>query len=182
MNAPREGFGFGFAPCAVADADDAGGSVALMAGQWWFGRDARSISTLLGSCVAVSLWHPRLRAGGMCHFVLPRRDRRIHLALDGRYGEEAIELLVGAVRAWGLRPREFDARLWGGADMFGAQLRQGTDIGARNAAHGRWLLKQHGFELRQLDVAGLMHRHIELILQDGTVHVRYGPSSDAAQE
>jgi len=42
-------------------------------GDLFFGdRDTR-IRTLLGSCVAVTLWHPRAKLGGMCHFVVPTR-------------------------------------------------------------------------------------------------------------
>jgi Chemotaxis protein; stimulates methylation of MCP proteins len=45
----------------------------LQPGDWYFGdRDTR-IRTLLGSCIAITIWHPRLLVGGMCHFLLPGR-------------------------------------------------------------------------------------------------------------
>jgi chemotaxis protein CheD len=179
MNAPREAF---TAVAAMQDLDGDGGGrrIVLRPGQWWFGTRARSIRSLLGSCVAVSLWHPRLRFAGMCHYVLPSRDRRMHLALDGRYGDEAVELLVAAVKAARTRPDEYEARLWGGANMIGTSGTPVMNIGARNAARGRWLLKQHGFRLLQLDVAGAMNRSIELGLASGEVSVFYGSSEEQA--
>jgi len=175
MNAPREGFND--VVCAKAAPD-----IFLLPGHWWFGSRAAAIRTLLGSCVAVSLWHPGLRLGGMCHYVLPRRDLRLHLALDGRYGDEAMELLVAALKSAGTRSRDFEARLWGGAAMVEESSAHAMNIGARNAARGRWLLRQHGFRLTQIDVAGTRHRRIELTLADGAVKVRYGAGSAQAAE
>ena len=43
----------------------------LQPGELIFGRGRGTIQTLLGSCVAVTLWHPQRRLSGMCHFVLP---------------------------------------------------------------------------------------------------------------
>lgn len=171
MNAPLEAF---VRQAALREAGSAGREVVLLPGQWWFGAGARSIRTLLGSCVAVSLWHPRLRLGGMCHYVLPSRHRRLHLALDGRYGDEAIELLVSALRAAGTGPGDYEARLWGGADLYGEGGAPVTKIGTRNAARGRWLLRQHGFHLLQLDVGGSMHRTVELGMATGGVAMRLG--------
>ena len=39
----------------------------LQPGEWFFGQSPNRISTLLGSCVAVTVWHPILRCGGLCH-------------------------------------------------------------------------------------------------------------------
>ena len=62
--------------------------VFLQPGEFYFGEEKTRIRTLLGSCVAVTLWHPKLRIGGMCHYMLPRRPRDKAGAaekLDGRY-------------------------------------------------------------------------------------------------
>src|SRR5690606_5865574 len=53
----------------------AGTEVNLLPGALWFGTGDVRLHTLLGSCVAITLWHPRYRYGGMCHFMLPGRSR-----------------------------------------------------------------------------------------------------------
>ncbi len=67
--------------------------VFLHPGEFHFADGETHIHTLLGSCVAITLWHPYLRIGGMCHFVLPERpDKYNGKNLDGRYAEDAIQL------------------------------------------------------------------------------------------
>ena len=60
----------------------------LLPGQWHVGRHVAQMRTLLGSCVAVVLWHPARRLGGMCHYLLPSRRRTPGTPLEGRRSEE----------------------------------------------------------------------------------------------
>lgn len=48
--------------------------VVLKPGDFYFGGGATRISTLLGSCVSMTLWHPRRKIGGMCHYMLPAAE------------------------------------------------------------------------------------------------------------
>ena len=105
--------------------------------------------------------------------MLPSRHRRLHLALDGRYGDEALELLVTMIKRARTAPKDYEVGLWGGATMFAQRATGAIDVGLRNAAHGRWLLRQHGFRIAQTDIGGKRRRHIELHLADGEVAVRY---------
>jgi len=90
-------------------------------GDLYFGdRDTR-IRTLLGSCVAVTLWHPRARLGGMCHYVVPSRpgpvpDRRHEL--EGRYADEAFLMLLAEIRATPTSPDEYEVKMFGGGSQF----------------------------------------------------------------
>jgi chemotaxis protein CheD len=148
----------------------------LLPGEWWFGANAPAVSTLLGSCVAVTLWHPQRRLGGMCHYLLPRRRRTFDQPLDGRYGEEAIELLAQLIRRVGTTPHDYAVHLLGGANMFAGEPAATIDIGARNVEAGRALLQQHGFHVVGTDVGGRQHRRVELDLATGAVTVSTGPS------
>ncbi len=46
-------------------------TVVLRPGDFHFGGGHTRISTLLGSCVSITLWHPRRLIGGMCHYMMP---------------------------------------------------------------------------------------------------------------
>ena len=46
----------------------------LMPGDFVFGNSELKLKTLLGSCVAITLWHPDKKIGGMCHYMLPGRN------------------------------------------------------------------------------------------------------------
>ena len=44
----------------------------LQPGELYLARTPAILRTILGSCVGVTFWSPRLGAGAMCHGVLPR--------------------------------------------------------------------------------------------------------------
>jgi chemotaxis protein CheD len=152
----------------------AGQNLFLMPGQWYFGGRAAQIRTLLGSCVAVTLWHPQKRWGGMCHYLLPERKGSFDGVLDGRYGNEAIELLVLRLKELKSHPQEYVAHLYGGADTMPDQAGVKLNVGERNIEQGWTLIDQHGFQLEGVDVGDHVPRTVTLTLGSGEVEVRRG--------
>ena len=73
--------------------------VFLQPGDFHFGAGRTRISTLLGSCISITLWHPARLIGGMCHFMLPSRGLPAGVPLDGRYADEALAMFDQPV-AW----------------------------------------------------------------------------------
>ena len=49
----------------------------LQPGELWFGDANTRIRTILGSCVAITLWHPHRRIDGMCRYMSQSRARRV---------------------------------------------------------------------------------------------------------
>lgn len=144
----------------------------LKPGETFFGPGPGDVRTLLGSCVAVTLWHPRRRLGGMCHFVLPERARGA-ADLDGRYGDEALLLLEQAMTRAGTLPREYQAGVFGGGNMFpNFNTVNGARVGDQNIERARVLVRRYGFRLVQEDVGGYAYRHVTLDLNAGTVSLR----------
>jgi len=148
-----------------------GQSVFLMPGQLYFGREAEQVRTLLGSCVAIVLWHPQRAMGGMCHYLLPVRTAPGN-ELDGRYGTEAFEMLLSAVRRCGTQPSEYDAYLYGGADTLPDNAGVKFNVGERNIEQGWTLLDEHGFMLNGVDVGDHVPRTVTLNARSGLVAVR----------
>ena len=151
-----------------------GQQLVLLPGQMHFGTHATSLRTLLGSCVAVTLWHPVKRIGGMCHFLLPTRPRRPDEASDGRYGDEALEAMVQHIKLSRTDPREYQAHLYGGADTMpdGANLK--FNVGERNIEQGWSLIDRFGFQLQGVDVGEDVPRTVTLTLATGEVEMRRG--------
>lgn len=157
----------------MSEADDIL-EIFLQPGEFYFGEENTRIRTLLGSCVAVTLWHPRLHIGGMCHYMLPSRmGEPGRETLDGRYADEAMRLFLRELKASRTRPTEFQVKLFGGGNMFGGTTRRHElDISTRNVEAGRQLLRQHGFRLSAEDLGGLGHRNVMLELWSGDVWVK----------
>lgn len=151
-------------------------ALSLMPGELWFGKEAASVKTLLGSCVALTLWHPQLRVGGMCHFLLPGRQRKGGEPLDGRYGDEAVLAMVNLLERHGAKSSEFTAHLYGGADTMSDAAGVKLNVGERNIEQGWALVDHFGFTLEGVDVGDNVPRTVTLSLDTGGVDCRRGKS------
>lgn len=147
--------------------------VFLTPGDFYFGDDYTRIRTVLGSCVAITLWHRTRRIGGMCHFMLPSRGQGRGSQLDGRYCDEAIALFLREMRRTRTAPRDFEVKLFGGGDMFPHRQRHLLDVGRRNAESGLELLIHHGFHVKARHLAGSGHRSVVFELWSGDVWMRH---------
>jgi chemotaxis protein CheD len=151
-----------------------GDHLTLMPGQMHFSSKPASLRTLLGSCLAVTLWHPARKLGGMCHFLLPTRQRKPGEPLDGRYGDEALEAMVALLRATRTEPREYQAHLYGGADTMPEGSALKFNVGERNIEQGFNLVDRYGFEIQGVDVGEDVPRTVTLSLASGEVRMRRG--------
>ena len=156
----------------------------LQPGEFYFGDENTRIRTLLGSCVSITMWHPTLRIGGMCHYMLPSRNRPHSGAPDGRYADEAIELFLQELRASGTSPADYEVKLFGGGDMFPQHKKRGgcADVPCRNVGAGRELVKKHGFRIKAEDLGGCGHRNIIFDVWSGHVWVRQGQEGARCQK
>ncbi|MDX8400908.1 MAG: chemotaxis protein CheD [Gallionellaceae bacterium] len=148
----------------------------LQPGEVYFGdRDTR-IRTLLGSCVAIVMWHPELLIGGMCHYMLPKHPGGKRVPLDGRYAEEAMELMLHEIHKAGTLPGEYQVKLFGGGHMFSKRQAPSADhVGAKNVEMARKLMKLHGFTTCAEHLGGVGHRNIFFDIWNGHVWLRHQP-------
>jgi chemotaxis protein CheD len=127
------------------------------------------------------MWHPKKRIGGMCHYLLPTRGANADPVLEGRYGDEALFLLLREARQLGCRPKDFHYKIFGGADMF-SNLPRGPNrnlprcdseaVGVRNIRQAHGLLEDMGVKALSEDVGGVCARAIMLDNWSGDVWVR----------
>ncbi len=151
-----------------------GQDVFLMPGQLYFGAKASKVRTLLGSCVAVTLWHPARKVGGMCHYLLPERKRTPGMPLDGRYGEEALFMLMESMKKTGTQAGEFECHLYGGADTMPDHLKSTLNVGERNIDKGWTLIDKYGLNLVGVDVGENVPRNVLLNFANGEVEMKRG--------
>lgn len=129
------------------------------------------ITQALGSCVGVTLWDARLRAGAMAHVLLPAAPAGGFSGRPDRFADIAIPKLVQAMTDMGSTRRSLVAKVAGGAAMFKGE--SGLDsIGARNVAAVTGALKALGVPIVASDTGGSFARTIELRLDSGVLSVR----------
>lgn len=161
--------------------------ILLQPGDYYFSNDPNTrIRTLLGSCVSVTLWHPKFKAGGMCHILLPQRKKSasepgLILSMqnaDARYADEALWLLREEIKQIGLPLKQFQAKIFGGARMFSSEQGAIADVGSKNIQAARDLLHSMGLNFSSEHVGGTGHRNVFFDLWSGDVWVRQRPLSD----
>ncbi len=150
----------------------------LQPGELYFGEGRTRVRTLLGSCVAIAVWHPWRKVGGLCHYMLPGRGthRAGHGALDGRYADEAMLLFLRDMRAAGTRPEEYEAKLFGGGRMFVHHhpLRAShSDVSCKNVLRGRELVQQYGLRLKAEHLGGEGHRNLLFEIWSGDAYLKF---------
>ena len=145
----------------------------LQPGEYFVGDADYRIRTLLGSCVSITLWHPGRRIGAMSHFLLATRTRKQDADLDGRYGDEALLLMLRELAQCHIRPDQCQAKIFGGGNMFPHQARaDGLHIGRKNGEAARLLLQAHGIPVASENLFGVGHRQIDFDVSKGDVWVR----------
>ncbi len=142
----------------------------VMPGELHFStRSEAIIRTVLGSCVALVVWHPQYRIGGMCHYLLPSM-RELQLDTEGlRYGDVALGELWSQMQTVS-DPSEYVMRLYGGAAMFG-DLLEGS-IGDKNVAFALDWARDKGVVFDSQDVGGSISRTVRLNVDTGEIELK----------
>lgn len=145
----------------------------LQPGEYFVGDADYRIRTLLGSCVSITLWHSARCIGAMSHFLLSHRGAESATGLDGRYGEEALLLMLRELAQIDVRPGECEAKIFGGGNMFPLQTRKGgMNVGRKNGEAARTLLQSHGISIVSESLFGVGHRQIIFNVRSGDVWAR----------
>lgn len=156
--------------------------VHLNPGEFYFGGGRVQVQTLLGSCVAITVWHPDLRIGGMCHYLLPTRGKNQQVS-PGHFADEAIELFRKQLCKTNTIASQYEVKLFGGGNMFKVLGHENTtlNVAKNNIRAGIELLHRNGFSIKAQDVGGDVYRTVYLELWSGDVWVRRGTSQNLGE-
>ncbi len=147
--------------------------VFLHPGEYFVGNASHRISTLLGSCVAMTLWNREQRVGAMSHILLAERQDGVAVPgrLDPRYCEDALRLMLMDLARAGVAAAACQAKLFGGGDMFPGHKLAG-DVGRSNGEMARRLLRDRGIPIVSESLYGEGHRKIIFDVSTGDVWAR----------
>jgi chemotaxis protein CheD len=138
-------------------------------------RGSDVIATIgLGSCVAIMLYDPATRVGGLAHILLPSMAMSRETSNPAKFPESIVPLMLDEMRKLGAsQPTRISAKIVGGASMFG-QLINGTgiNVGERNIAATKEALDVAGIPIVGEDTGLDYGRSVYFHLADGRVEVR----------
>ena len=137
-------------------------------------RDAEAVlvTYALGSCIAVALYDPITKLGGMLHYMLPESSLDANKAQQNpfMFADTGIARLLEALKAGGGDPRRMVVRLAGGAQVLD---NNGTfQIGKRNYLAAKKILWKAGVLIAAEAVGGDVSRTTRLELGSGKMWIR----------
>jgi chemotaxis protein CheD len=144
---------------------DASTSVGM--GQIAFEQAPQRLTSVLGSCVGVAMYHAPSKTGALGHIVLPKSDGRS--GPPGKFADTAIPHMIELFKKAGVPAAKLVIKLAGGAHMFN---RPGPmQIGDSNIAAVEEILKALGLRATARDLAGSSGRRVSLYCETGEFRV-----------
>ncbi|MFQ5509395.1 MAG: chemoreceptor glutamine deamidase CheD [Leptospirillia bacterium] len=146
-------------------------SCVIVAGDYFATKQDMVIETVLGSCIAVCLLDEKNGITGMNHFMLPADRGGGSEQRAGRYGTNAMELLINEMMHLGADRFSIRAKVFGGGNVNTTSPRT-LRVGDWNTQFALDFLKAEGFPVASKDVGGNTGRRIVLFTETGNVKLR----------
>jgi chemotaxis protein CheD len=137
-------------------------------------REPTILRTLLGSCVGIAFWAPRLGLGALCHPMLPRTPPKAAASLSRsagrRYVDFAIRDLAHQFDALGARRDEVEVKLFGGGDVLVMTPNSNRPtVGRLNGEVALKVLEEEGFAVVASSLGGKRGVNIHFNTESGEV-------------
>jgi chemotaxis protein CheD len=147
-------------------------AVKLLPGEYHVTNEDLVQVTVLGSCVAACIRDVGSGVGGMNHFMLPdagsgEADR---FGSTGRYGVQAMELLINGLLKLGASRRNFEAKVFGGGNVMNCFNQ--NNVGSRNAQFVLEFLADEGIRVVARDLEDIYPRKVYFFPREGRVRVK----------
>ncbi len=153
-------------------------TIFLKAGEIYLAESPCLISTVLGSCIAVTMHCPEKTLGAMCHGLLPARwnttpasDTDTH---DFRYVDSALRYMLKQFDRRGIDRTSLKIKMFGGADVLTppARRRWSESVGQKNIEAARRFFRQEGLRLNASRVGGIQGHKIVFNTRTGEVFLK----------
>ncbi|MFZ4855183.1 MAG: chemotaxis protein CheD [Desulfuromonadaceae bacterium] len=145
-------------------------TIYLKPGEVVVAREPVLVSTVLGSCVSVTMFSPGSGVGAICHAMLPENAGRDE---DLRYVDTALRHIYRKVTGYGVG-RDLVVKLFGGARVLnlGDSGSPGRTVGEQNVARALEILEVLGLKVNSADTGGVVGRKLYFCTRDGDVYLR----------
>ena len=133
------------------------------------------MTTFVGSYVALCLFDPTKKIGGLAHIMLPEAGKEVivNQSANGKYADHAIEYLLAKMQEKGAKLNKIKAKIAGGAQIFKTESGDGLfTIGERNIESIKKILGSHGIQISAEETGKTYGRWVKFDLQNGSVDVK----------
>ncbi len=151
--------------------------VYLKPGEMYITEKPTLVSTVLGSCVSVTMFNPRLKIGAICHGLLPTYKAKLScrsLMEEYKYVNSSIDNMVKKYKGYGVCSRELEVKIFGGSEMMHAKpdVVPIVSIGIQNVQAAIHTIKSNGLSSIATNVGGASGRKLYFNTQTGDVFMK----------
>ncbi|MCI8549976.1 MAG: chemotaxis protein CheD [Lachnospiraceae bacterium] len=134
--------------------------------------EGRIITYALGSCIGITFYDPAIKLGALLHIMLPERQSPTDTSLF-KYADTGIQETLRKLRAFGMMKSRTIVKIAGGAKMFAIKGNASFgNIGERNTARVKQILRAEGLRLMAEDTGGSYARTMVLEVGTGKVIIK----------
>ncbi len=139
------------------------------------------VSTILGSCVAITIFDPVICVGGISHAFLPVLEEYPEDDAEAcRFVDSSIYHLLSQLRRHRVDQSRLEVKIFGGSEVLlpaeantlaaHGHIRQ--TVGSRNVTVARQVLASHGLRVTAQDVGGNQGRKLFFLTHTGGVWIK----------
>lgn len=142
--------------------------VYLKPGEFYGAESPAVVSTVLGSCIAVTFFNPRTGIGSICHALLPTNPA-CHDVATFRYVDSSVLHMVRRFDTMGIKRSEMEVKVLGGADVLEGLAGAAVTVGRQNIEAAFRIIEREHLSVAVTDVGGNIGRKIYFCTHTGKV-------------
>ncbi len=142
-------------------------AVKVKPGEYYIADQDMVITTVLGSCVSACIVDPKLKLGGLNHFMLPSGSADEDISRSSRYGLFAMEQLINEMMKHGCDRDRMEVKLTGGGNMMTGI----SNIGQQNIDFILKYIEDEDLNLIAKDLGGDQARRVVYFPTEGRMLV-----------
>lgn len=140
------------------------------------------VVTILGSCVAITVFSPEKKTGAIFHALLPEHRHKSKVisnsppvSPDSDYVDYAFYYVLEKFRQKGINLKTAKFMLFGGGDVINSLSSSSTrtSIGFQNINMAKKLIQEEGISLHGEDIGGKNGRKLIFLPHEGKVYLEY---------
>lgn len=147
--------------------------ITMRAGEVYYGAAPLIVSTVLGPCVAVTMFSRSTGLWAACHATRPNRS--LFDKAEGidrlKFVDEAISFMLERFREFGVEKDEIEVMVFGGSSVLNPV--SSTSIGTANAKRACEVLSERGLRVIFTDIGGTTVRSILFYTAIGKVVLKF---------
>lgn len=148
--------------------------VYLKPGELFMGVKPAMVTTVLGSCVSVTMFNNRLQVGSICHALYPvcKHPQCTDACIERhRFLDCSIIQMLEKLTLLGIGEKELEVKIFGGADIIGNRTKA-LSVGQQNSDFAKRMIENKRLKVAAMDLGGRVGRKIFFCTSTGEVWLK----------